>query len=334
MKKYSVIFGVDISKLKLDIVGLNQVHEIVSDYVVIENTKKSITTFIKKYIKKYGKEHIVFAFENTGVYGYHLGLVLTQLEIDYYNISALEIKRSMGIRRGKTDKSDSLMIAKYILSNHFDIELSSLPDSVFIELKLLYSQREKIVKTIKSFGCNKETKAFLGKKEYKTVKKTTESIVKSLQKNLKVIEQKIEEVITQDEKLKKTYNLVKSVPGVGPQTATYLLIVTRGFTCFNSARKLACYSGVAPFPFQSGSSVNGRTKVNHMADKKLKSLLSMCALNSKRFDYQMKTYFDKKVAEGKNKMLIINNIRNKVLQRIFAVVKRGTPYVNTCAYAS
>ncbi len=304
------------------------------DQFIVDNNKKTIKTFIKKQIKKYSKEHIVFAFENTGVYGYYLALILTQFEIDFYNISALKIKRSMGIRRGKTDKSDSLMIAKYVLSNRFDLELSSLPDSVFIELKLLYSQREKIVKTLRSFGCNKEAKSFLGKKEYKTVKKTTVSILKSLQRNLKVIEQKIKELITKDDKLKDTYELVKSIPGVGPQTATYLLIVTRDFTCFDSARKLACYSGVAPFPYQSGSSVNGRTKVNHLADKKLKSLLSMCALNSKRYDYQMKTYYDKKVAEGKNKMLIINNIRNKVLHRIFAVVKRGTPYVNTCAFAS
>lgn len=246
----------------------------------------------------------------------------------------MEIKRSSGIKRGKTDKSDSLMIAKYVLTHQVDLGLSSLPASIFMELKLLYSQREKIVKAIKDFTCNKETKAFVGKHEYKTVKKSTDNLMKFLKKNLKIIEQKIEEVITEDSELKQTYELVKSIPGIGPQTATYLLIVTKGFTSFNSARKLACYSGVAPFPYQSGSSIKGRNKVSHLADKKLKSLLSMCALNSKRYDYQMKSYFEKKVKEGKNKMLIMNNIRNKLLHRIFAVVKRGTPYVNTHGFAS
>ena len=68
--------------------------------------------------------------------------------------------------------------------------------------------------------------------------------------------------------LKNQFELIKSVPGVGDKTAIYMLIVTRGFTAFNNARKFACYAGTAPFEYSSGSSIKGRTKVNHMADKK------------------------------------------------------------------
>ena len=109
--------------------------------------------------------------------------------------------------------------------------------------------------------------------------------------------------------------------------------LTKGFTAFDNARKLACYAGVAPFPYQSGTSIKGRTKVNHIADKKLKSLLNMCALNAKKHDYQLKKYFNDKVEKGKNKMLVLNNLRNKLLHRIFAVIKRQMPYVNIHGYA-
>lgn len=124
------------------------------------------------------------------------------------------------------------------------------------------------------------------------------------------------------------------MPGIGPQTAAYLIIVTNAFGSFNNWRQLACYAGVAPFEYSSGSSIKGRTKVNHMADKKLKSLLNMCALNAKRYDGEIKQYFERKVNEGKNKMLVLNNIRCKLLSRIFAIINRNTPYVNLQKFAA
>jgi len=139
---------------------------------------------------------------------------------------------------------------------------------------------------------------------------------------------------TEDQQLKNDYTLIQSIPGIGKQTALYLLIVTKGFTAFNNARQLACYAGVAPFPYQSGTSIKGRNKVSHLADKKLKSLLNMCALNAKRWDFEIEKYYNYKVAQGKNKMLVLNNVRNKLLTRVFAVTNRQQPYVNTKKFAA
>ncbi len=60
----------------------------------------------------------------------------------------------------------------------------------------------------------------------------------------------------------------------------------------------------------------------------------MCALNAKKCDYELKEYFDRKINQGKHKMLAMNNVRNKLLSRIFAVVKRQQPYVNTKKFAA
>lgn len=334
MKNYSIVFGIDVSKSTIDVVGINLSGAIIFKHRAIENSKKSIQLLVKKITHKYGVNNVVFAFENTGIYSLHLAYVLNYLDTTYYNLSALEIHRSMGISRGKSDKIDALVIAKYVLSNDYKIQPSSFTQENIITLQYLYTQRDKIVKAIKCFNNNKELESFLPKKSMSTISKTTTSIIKNLKRNLQKVEQAILELINDDQQLKEDYNLCLSVPGIGPQTATYLLIVTKGFTCFNNARQLACYGGVAPFPYQSGSSIRGRNKVNHMADKKLKSLLNMCALNAKKYDYQLKLYFDKKIDEGKNKMLVLNNIRNKILHRVFAVVRRKTPYVNTCAFGS
>lgn len=334
MKSYSLIIGIDISKLKLDIIGIDANSEIILKHQIIDNTKVKINLFIKKVIKKYGKENVLIVFENTGIYGYYLSKILYKMNIDYSNLSALELHKSTGIRRGKSDKIDALIIAQYALTNRFKLELSSFTEQHLTKLKTLHTQREKIIKAIRAFSNNKETALFLPKEIIKDLVKTSNSIIKNLKKNLKLIDLQILEIIKSNVKLNQNYQLAQSVPGVGPQTATYILIITKGFTTFNNARQLACYAGVAPFPYQSGSSINGRNKVSHLADKKLKSLLNMCALNAKKHDYQLKKYFDDKVAKGKNKMLVLNNIRNKLLHRIFAVIKRQQPYVNTHNFAA
>ncbi|QCK15040.1 transposase [Mangrovivirga cuniculi] len=121
---------------------------------------------------------------------------------------------------------------------------------------------------------------------------------------------------------------------VREQTAYQLICTTNGFENFTNWRQLACYAGVAPFEYSSGSSIKGKTRVSHYADKQLKSLLNMCALSSKKYDPQMKNYFDRKIKEGKNKMLVLNNIRCKLLSRVFAVINRQTPYINTYKFAA
>jgi transposase len=97
---------------------------------------------------------------------------------------------------------------------------------------------------------------------------------------------------------------------------------------FKNWRKFACYCGVAPFEYKSGSSIKGRTRVSHLANKKIKALLNMAALTAKKNDMEMRAYYDKKVKEGKNKMLVLNSIRCKIISRAFAVIQRNTPFVN------
>lgn len=65
----------------------------------------------------------------------------------------------------------------------------------------------------------------------------------------------------------------------------------------------------------------------------MKSLLQMCALTAIKYDSQIKEYYYKKKQEGKNPMLILNNIRCKLISRVFAVIERQTPYINTYKFA-
>ena len=334
MKNYLVHLGIDISKLKLD-VNLLISHTLESEHFIIENNPKAIEGFVKSLIKrKFELKTMLFCCENTGVYTNHLSHTLSKLELDLWIVPAIEIKRSKGISRGKNDKTDAKDIAYYSLRNIDKLNLYNKSSEEIDKLKILHTEREKVLKALLLLETTKENELFIPKNIYSEVSKINQSTIKGLRKSLKDIETRIKNVIENNEKLALQNKLIQTVPGIGKQTALYFIIATKGFSAFTNWRKFACYSGVAPFEYSSGSSIKGRTKVNHMADKKMKSLLQMCAMTTLKYDPQIKEYYIKKKGEGKNAMLVLNNVRCKLISRVFAVINRETPYINTHKFAS
>jgi len=125
----------------------------------------------------------------------------------------------------------------------------------------------------------------------------------------------------------RVYQLATSVTGIGLQTAAYLLLYTNCFTSFNQWRQLACYAGTAPFEHSSGSSIRGRTRLSKVGNMKIKALLSNGASAAIQSENEFSSYYYRKIAQGKAKMIALNGVRNKMLSRVFSVVNRGTPYV-------
>lgn len=335
MKNYLFHVGIDISKLKLDVVLVDRSDTNLKKHFVVTNNTKGLQRMVS-LLKKQGIDlkQILFCFENTGVYTFPLSCFCYENNYDYWIVPALEIKRSMGILRGKSDKNDAKDIAFYSIRFRDKLKLSSIPEKEIQKLKLLYAEREKTKKSILIFKSTEENEEFTPTDIYKTVKTQNNRTVKFLEASLKAIESKMRDIIKQAPKLKRQFELIKSIKGVGEKTAIYFIIATKGFNTFTSARKLACYAGVAPFEYSSGSSIRGRTKVNHMADKTMKALLQMCAMSAVRHDAQLKDYYLRKQDEGKNRMLVLNNVRCKIISRIFAVIKRDSPFIDTYKFAA
>ncbi len=329
MKNYLFFVGIDVSKLKLDVTFLEKPLEKKSFHFVVSNDSKGIKAIIKELSKrKIALEEVLISFEDTGVYSLPLGLFLSKEKLDYWMIPAIEIKRSKGISRGKTDKNDSKDIAFYSLTHLHKLRLSQIPEFSLMELKLLFTEREKLMKALQILDSTKEGIGYIPKEATGNVLKINTVVVKQLKKAIAKIELEMKRIISENEQIKIQNELIQSIPGVGPQTALYIILVTKSFQSFDNWRQLACYAGVAPFEYSSGSSIRGRTKINHLADKKLKSLINLCALSAKKYDAELKLYYERKVAEGKPKMLVLNNVRCKLLGRIFATINRGTPYLN------
>ena len=102
-------------------------------------------------------------------------------------------------------------------------------------------------------------------------------MIQFITKNIKDIELAMKDIINTDQELKSQYKLITSIKGIGNQTALFMITATNGFSKFKSWRKFAAYSGIAPFPNSSGTSIRGKTKVSNLANKKMKSLFDLCA---------------------------------------------------------
>ena len=134
-------------------------------------------------------------------------------------------------------------------------------------------------------------------------------------------------IIRSNNELEKIYKLITTIKGERLILAANFIISTNGFTNFTDSRKFACYCGIVPFTYQSLTYLNSASKVSHYADKKTKALLNLAAVSAIQHSPEMKLYCERRVKEGKSKMSTINIVRNKIVYRVFAVVKRGTPYV-------
>ena len=144
---------------------------------------------------------------------------------------------------------------------------------------------------------------------------------------IKEVELQIEELIKSEQQLQSNYELITSIKGVGFVSTVHLLIATENFTRFIDARKFACYCGVAPFKNESGTSIRGKTKTSYLANRKIKSLLTMAAISAINHQPELKAKYERKLSEGKAKMVALNMIRFELIERIFAVIKRQTPYI-------
>lgn len=329
--KFNEFIGIDVSKSDIDVFirGKKQHSKFTNN---VSGFKKMIT-WIKQSIDCKVKE-VLFAFEHTGLYSERLSLFLHQSKYDFTLIPGLELKRSLGISRGKSDKADSRSIAEYAYEKKEKLKLYEMPSKTILRLKRLSSYRERLVKERAAFKARLgEYKSIISNKENNILFESHQKIIKHFNEEIKKVEQELYNLLKEDQELRAQFNLINSIKCVGPQTALLIIVITNGFKSFKSWRKFSSYAGTAPFPNQSGT-FKGRTKTSHLANKRIKALLSCCANSAVQYNPEMKIYYEKRVKEGKNKMSTINIVRNKLMARIFAVVERGTPYVDTLQYAS
>ena len=323
--------GIDVSKLTLDVSLYNK-----KSHHQFSNSPKGFIAMQKWVQSEAGNlSQLIYCFEHTGWYCILLSHFLHDQSIFYCCVTALEIKRSMGLKRGKSDKTDSYEIARFAWLRKEELKPSVPMPVKLLELQRLMSLREQLVKqevALKS----------LEKGMLVTMEKPTDDVavriikqsLKHLADQVNKVEKSMEELIKTEEQMQANFKLSRSVKGVGKILAIQMLVHTHNYSRFSVWREFSAYCGLVPYPYQSGTSIHGRNKTHPICDVKMKSLLSMSAISAIQHDAELRLYYQKRVQEGKPKMVALNIIRNKIVSRVFATVKRGTPYVELNKFAT
>ena len=323
MKKLAQIIGADISKGTIDLF-----YHGFQNHIKIKNTIAGFKELLHWLtMHKISTRSVILVMECTGLYSFHLENFLHGHQIRFAKVNALAIKKSLGLVRGKNDKIDAQRIARYGFEKLDTLVFQNPQDPGLQRLQMLHSTRERLVKYRASLIC--------AVKEYRVVLKATDPIIRSQLTLIKDFDQQIKnmdlaitkQIAESGDSVKRNFDLLTSIKGVGKVVATATIIKTSNFTRFKNGRKFSCYCGSAPFEHSSGTSIRKKTRISHLADKCMKTLLTQSAKTAIQHDKELKDYYNRRTEMGKAKRSTINVVRNKIIQRMFAVIKRQTPFV-------
>jgi transposase len=331
--------GIDVSKLWFDASLLGVVNHVRQGLITerFDNNTgglKSFEKWLKRHGIKFGPPTLV-VIENTGIYHRLLWSFCSKKNLPLHIGNAAHMRWSFGIARGKNDMIDSVRLCEYAYKEADRLKATPVLNPVLLQLKDLMTARTKLLSQHNAIKIHlKELKQTNQNGIYDVLEKAYRTSLNGIATSIKKIEQELADRIASNEQIKSNFDLLTTVPGIGPLTAIYIICCTNNFAWKISGKQLACYAGVAPFEHSSGSIIRGKNRVHKMANKTLKKMLHLGALSAIRYIPEFRQYYQRKKNQGKHSMCILNAIRNKIALRAVAVVNNRKPYVNNIKMAA
>jgi len=318
-KKYTYFIGIDVSRNKLDFAVLADDSFVL--HQITNNAPDDILSFINslKKLPKFTISKALFCMENTGIYCNFLLNCFKKLKANAVLENPYHLKHSLGLIRGKSDKLDAIRIANYIYQSRNNVRLWLSKRPIIDQLMQFTALRSRLI-TIQGILKIplKEQLAFITTKQYLYNNMLCINSLNSVIEDITNIDLSIDGIVKADERISRLMTIITSVPGVGRITALQVIISTNEFLDITDPKKFACFAGIAPFKNESGT-VIASARISHMGNKKIKTLLSTCALSSIRYKNDLQEYYLRKTeVEKKPKRVVLNAVRNKIVLRIFA----------------
>jgi transposase len=338
--KFTFLIGVDMGKKSFNYC-VRQAASVQMQEGVVKNDTSSILTFVDKLKASLAADDLsccVLCLEHTGIYNAPLIHQWLAIGGQISVIAAHKISTLLAGDQGwdeKNDFIDARRIAEYGIRFADKLTPYKLKNNSLVRLGLLHRQRRRLLDAKHVLETPAaEAEDFLTQEEVALMNKHQQSTIQAMASDLNEIERTMDSIIKDDEELNTLYKQIISVEGVGPVTAREILIATEAFTKFtpDQAKSFARYAGVTPKDWSSGTSVRKRV-VSKRANQRIKSLLTQGARAVATTKGELGIYYRRKRAQGKPFLSVINAIRNKIILRVFAVVRNQVMYeknLNLC----
>lgn len=321
----SVVVGIDVSKNKLDVCWLRDPNTLKIKTRKFDNRKQDFKRLIRWLSEQTGErpEAIEVMMEATSVYHEALAYALYEAGIVVYVANphrVSEFSKSLG-RRSKTDKRDSVVLARFLDSR---AHRPWQPEPAEVRrLKALLRRLEALETDIRREH-NRWEKADI-QDASETVKESIDAVIKALEQERQRLIRQIDDHFDDHPGLKKDRQRLETIPGIGRVLSAQLTAMLRSRD-FRRASEPAAFIGLIPVFHQSGSSVYKRPVMSKTGAGWLRAKLYMGAIVAIQHNRQVRAHYERLVARGKAKMSALGAAMRKLVQMAFGVLKNQSDY--------
>lgn len=291
----------------------------------------------------YPAEQILVVMEATGPYWVALAVALTQagFATSVVNPAQVHYFAKAQLKRAKSDKLDALTLAQF--AQALVPKVWTPPPQFYYELRQRLSQRDNLLKLLGQVD-NQLHALSVSPIITLSVQQQLQALHQTLGDQIKQMEQELaalikfeldldevpstdKPILTAEQEWQKSIALLRTIPGIGPLTACWLVVATLNFTTCSSVEGLVHYAGLAPMERTSGSSVRGRSQIGHSGNARLRTLLFLATLTAARFNPVIKAFWQR-LRLDKNKPVKVARCAcaRKLLHLAYAIVKSGKPF--------
>lgn len=299
--------GIDVAKDKVDVFSTQT-----STHFTVKNSRKDI----REALYHFDRENTLVILENTG--GYENICISTLEKIGYKihranNNRVKSLIKARGIN-AKTDKLDAKGLALFGQFFHQELEIYQIDEhhQKVRETSFLIENVKKIRASLKNR---------LKSPNCEHVKHSLKRMIDFLNDEIEQLEKMAANEICQNPEMQATINLIKQYKGVGQDTARNLVAFLPELGK-RSARSISSLAGLAPHPKDSGNTKKRRTTLG--GRPMVKKTLFMAILSASRYDKRLGDFYQKKLKEGKHKMVALTACMRKMLIDLNAICKRGS----------
>lgn len=273
-------------------------------------------------------EQAHFCIENTGVYS---ELLCYQLHENGLPVSLLDprsVSRAFTDGQPKSDPIDARKVAEYSYRYADKLRVWEPQADIVEQIAVVLSTREQLVK---QKTATHNSRSSLSRKRVQTpaANRALEATLKNLTEQIESLNKELRRLIRSHPTIHQGVALLMTAPGVKWLLAGHFVVLTRGFTEIPSYRSLAQFLGISPNEYTSGTSVRKKTRSRGYGPAAIRKLLHLAARSLRTHDTSFKRYYYEKTGIGKPKMLVLNNIANKLLRQLCAMLKNQQPYIRT-----
>lgn len=328
MRILKQVIGVDVSKDEL-IVTFGQIKE---DLRAEIGSAKAFVNSGKGFEKLLSwtnsvasaEAKVQFVMEATGVYHERLGAFLYDQSIPVSIVLPNKISNYFKTLDVKTvtDSTSAEAITRFGLERKLDSWAK--PASIFKALRQLTRERDQIV-SMRTMAKN-HLHAEMAESEPNTSSiQRTRIQIDLLNEQDKQIREEIKK-LARDEKVKRSIEVMSSIPGIGILTAVTVLAETNGFELVRNKKQLSSYAGLDVREKLSGVSVKGRPKISKRGNRYLRKSLHMPVLATIRIDDNTTAFYDRLVSRHGIKMKAVVAAQRKVLELMYTLFKKNEMY--------